>query len=128
MGGIKSAMRKRFDTEPVFKTEKYLKIKTKSYDGKTNTNFHDYSVPKEGSNCVCLSVPLIESIFMMGKNNSLQVFLKDCKYLVKENTMTKFIDDELKISSEDSEEVSDEKTSNKEQVKTKYYDKAFGNS
>ena len=128
MGGIKSAMRKRFDSEPVFKTEKYLKIKTKSYDGKTNTNFHDYSVPKEGSNCVCLSVPLIESIFMMGKNNSLQVFLKDCKYLVKENTMTKFIDDELKISSEDSEEVSDEKTSNKEQVKTKYYDKAFGNS
>ena len=114
MGGIKSAMRKRFDSEPVFKTEKYLKIKTKSYDGKTNTNFHDYSVPKEGSNCVCLSVPLIESIFMMGKNNSLQVFLKDCKYLVKENTMTKFIDDELKISSEDSEEVSDEKTSNKE--------------
>ena len=40
--------------------------------------------------------------------------------------MTKFINDELQISS-NSDEFSDEKTSNEEQIKTKYYHSAFGN-
>ena len=63
----------------------------------------------------------------MGKNYYLQVFLEDCKYVVKENKMTKFINYELEISSDDSDEVSDEKISNEEYIKTKYYDSAFGN-
>ena len=32
----------------------YLKTKTKSYDGKIDTNFHDDEMPKEGSHCICL--------------------------------------------------------------------------
>ena len=40
--------------------------------------------------------------------------------------MTKFIN-ELETSSDDSDEVSDEKISNEEYIKTKYYDNAFGN-
>ena len=44
----------------------------------------------------------------MGKNYYPQVVLEECKYVVKENKMTKFINDELEISSHDSnEEVSD---------------------
>lgn len=39
MGVTKLAMQKGFDSEPVFKTEKHLKIKIKLYDGKLNTNF-----------------------------------------------------------------------------------------
>ena len=61
MCGMKLAIQKGFDSEPVYKSEKYLKIEIKSFDGKINTNFHDYSVPKEGSHCVCLSGPLIDS-------------------------------------------------------------------
>ena len=34
----------------------------------------------------------------MGKNYYSQVFLARCKYVVKENKMTKFINDELEIS------------------------------
>ena len=34
----------------------------KSYNGKTNTNFHNNKIPKEGSQCVCLSVILIDSV------------------------------------------------------------------
>ena len=49
-----------------------------------------------------------QCILKMGKNYSLQVFLKECKYLEKENKMSKFINDELKTSSDD-EEVSVEK-------------------
>ena len=40
--------------------------------------------------------------------------------------MTKFINDELEISSGDSDdEVSNKKMSDEEQIKTKYYDSAF---
>ena len=45
----------------------------------------------------------------MGKNKYAKVFLKKCKYFVKENKMTKFINDELEISfNESDEEISDE--------------------
>ena len=60
MCGIKLAIQKGLDSEPVCKSQKYLKIKIKSHEGKINTNFHDNSVPKEGSHCVYLSVTLID--------------------------------------------------------------------
>ena len=62
--------------------------------------FHDNRIPKEGSRFVCLSVILIYSIPKMGKNYYLQVFLEECKYIVKE----KNIKDELEVSYDDSEE------------------------
>ena len=43
----------------------------------------------EGSNCVCLSVILIDTVFKMRKKDCLQVFLEECKYIVKENKMSK---------------------------------------
>ena len=58
---------KKFDSEPVY-NEEYLKAKIKSYNGKINTNFHNNKVTKEGSQFICLSVILINSVFRMGKN------------------------------------------------------------
>ena len=43
--------------------EKYLKSKIKSYNGKINTNFHNKKIPREGSQFICLSVILIDSVF-----------------------------------------------------------------
>ena len=54
----------------------------------------------------------------MGNNYYSQIFLKECKYVVKENKISKFINDELEISSSD--EASEE-----EQIKTKYYECLF---
>ena len=34
----------------------------------------------------------------MGKHYYLQIFIKECKYVVKEYKMSKFINDELQIS------------------------------
>ena len=53
-------IKKEFDSKPVY-NKKYLKTKTKSYNGKINTNFHHNKIPKEGSQCICLSVTLINS-------------------------------------------------------------------
>ena len=39
----------------------------------------------------------------MGKNYYPQAFLEECKYVVK-NKMTKFINDELEVSSDDSDQ------------------------
>ena len=69
-------LKKEFVSEPVY-NEKYLKTKVKSYNENTNTNFHDNKIPKEGSEFICLSVILIDSVFKTGKNYYAQVFLEE---------------------------------------------------
>ena len=66
-------IKKGFDTEQVY-NEKYLITKIKFYEGKNFTNFYGDKIPKEGSQCICLSVILIDSAFRTGKNHYPQVF------------------------------------------------------
>ena len=54
---LKNSLKKEFDNEPVC-NEKYLKANIKSYNGKLITNFDN--IPKEGSQCIYLSVMLID--------------------------------------------------------------------
>ena len=63
---VRNNIKYQFDSEPVYK-QKCLKINKKSYDGKINTNFHNNEIPKEGSQCIYLSVILIDSGFRTGK-------------------------------------------------------------
>ena len=70
--------------------EKYIKTKIKSYSGKISTNFHNNKIPEE------------------------------CKYVVKEKKKSKFITDDIEISSDDSDkEKSDEENSNEDWRKYK---------
>ena len=53
--------------------DKYLKTKIKSYNIKITTNFKNVKSnstkpPKEGSNCICLSAVVIDSVFKSDKN------------------------------------------------------------
>ena len=52
---------------------------------------------------------LIDSVFRTGKNYYLQVFLEECKYVVKEKKIPKYIIDDIELSS-----VSDKKNSDRE--------------
>ena len=104
---VNNIIKKEFDSEPVY-NEKYLKAKTKSYNGKINTNFHNDKIPKEGSQFICSSVILINSVFTTGKNYYPQVFLEKCKYVVKEKKIPKYIIDSTEISSDSNRENSDE--------------------
>ena len=70
-------IKKRFDSEPVY-NEKYIKTKIKSYEGKI-TKFHGKKVPKEGSQCICLSVILIGSICRTVKIYYPHEFLEKCE-------------------------------------------------
>ena len=57
---------------------------------------------------ICLSVILIDSVFRTGKNYYPQVFLEECKYVVKEKKITKYIIDDIEISSDSDRENSEE--------------------
>ena len=70
--------KKGFDSEPVH-NEKYLKTKIKSYEEKISTNFRKDKISKEGTQCICLSVILIDSVLGTDKNYHPQVLLEECK-------------------------------------------------
>ena len=59
--------KKEFDSEPVY-GEVYLKTKIRSDEEKIITNFHNNTIPKENSHCICLSVILINYVFRAGNN------------------------------------------------------------
>ena len=85
-GKISSSIKKEFHSEPVY-NEKYLKTKIISYTGKINKDFYNKKIPKEGSQCICLSVILINSVYGGDKYFYRQVFVEECfpkKYVVKE--------------------------------------------
>ena len=74
-------------------------------------NFTEVKYQKKVLN-VFLSVILINSVFRTCKNYYPQVFLEECKYVVKEIRMPKYITDDVQISSD--EEISDKESSDKE--------------
>ena len=94
--------------------EKYLKTKIKLYNGKINTNFHNNKIPNEGSQYICLSVILLDSVFRTGKNYYPQVFLEECEHVAKEKKIPKYIIDDIEISSDSDEDNSDEENSDEE--------------
>ena len=116
---VSSSIKNEFDSEPAY-NEKYLKTKIKSCNGKIYINFHNKKIPKEGSQCICLSVILMDSVFRTAKNCYHQVFFEECKYILKEKKIPEYITDEIETSSDDSdwensdEEISDEENFNEE--------------
>ena len=49
-----------------------------------STELFSHKVPKEGSQCICLLVILIDYVLRTGKNYNPQVFLEEYKYIAKE--------------------------------------------
>ena len=104
MENVNNITKIEFDRKPVY-NEKHIKTKKKSYNGKMSTNFHNNRIPKEFNvfnYCICLSVILIYSVCQKCKNCYPQVFLEECKYVVKEKK-SKFISANMEISSGDSD-------------------------
>ena len=108
---VRNIIEKEFDSKPVY-NEKYLNPKTKSYNGKINTTFHNKKIPKEGYQCICLSVILIDSVYREDKSYNPQVFLEECICVVKEKKISKFIIEDIEISSYDSDKEDSDKNSN----------------
>ena len=61
----------------------------------------------------CLSMILIDSVLKKNENYYPQVFLKECKSIIKEKMIERYIKDDLEISSDNSDkEISDKELFN----------------
>ena len=58
-------------------------------------------MPKVDSNYIFLAVVLINLVFKKDENNERQLFLKEYKYIEKENGVIRYITDDLEFSSDD---------------------------
>ena len=72
-----------------------------------NKSFHHNKIPREGSQFICLSVTLIVSVFWTCKKFFRQVFLKECKYFIKEKKNPKYIFDDVEICPDTDRQNSD---------------------
>ena len=70
-----NSVKQWFDTKSVY-NEKYQKTEIKSYNGKINTNFNNNKIRKEGCQCICLSVILIDSVYRRDINYCTEAFLE----------------------------------------------------
>ena len=58
---------------------------------------------RDGPQCICLLVILLDSIFRIGKNYYPQLFLGECKYTIKEKKIDNYIIDDINIASDSDE-------------------------
>ena len=59
---VKNIIRKDFYSKPAY-NEKYVKTKMYSYNERINAHFCNNKIPTEGSQCICLLVILIDSVY-----------------------------------------------------------------
>ena len=72
-----------------------------------NTLFSEDEIPKERNHYVCIAAICIDSVLRVDKKNYPQVFLEQCKYKMKKRKLVDFIDDEVDLSSSDSDDLDD---------------------
>ena len=104
---IKRLIKKEFNSEPVY-NDKYIKTKIKIYNDKVYTNFQHNKIPKDNEYCACLSVILLDSIFVnSNKEYYPQIFLEECKHAMKDRKIKNTINEDLKLSESDDESNDD---------------------
>ena len=65
--------------------DKDIKTRIKIYNDRVYTNFQHNKIPKDNEYCACLSVILLDSIFVnSNKEYYPQIFLEECKYAIKD--------------------------------------------
>ena len=80
---IKSLIKKEFNSEPGY-NDKYIKTKTKIYNNRVYTSFQHNKIPKDNEYCACLSVILLDFIFVNSDEEYYpEIFLEQCKYAIK---------------------------------------------
>ena len=72
-----------------------------------NALFSGDEFPKERHHYVCLAAICIDSVLTVDKKNYPQVYLEQCKYKMRKRKPVDFIDDEVDLSSSDSDDLDD---------------------
>ena len=115
-GKISNIMNIDFDSEPIYgHNDKYTKTKIKMYEHRVITNFQGKKVPKENASYKCLSLIMLDSIIRVNKKYNPQIFLQECKYVIRKNKMENFVNNDLDLKSSDE---SDNETDNESHSET----------
>ena len=93
-------IKKWLDSDPIYDIIVYIKTKTIYSDIKTD--FYDKEIPEEGLHYICLSIILTYSLKKDDKYYP-QVFLEECKYVIKKKKKHRHINEESEICSERSD-------------------------
>ena len=71
--------------------DKYIKTQIKFCNNRVYTNFQHNKILKDNEYCACLSVILLDYIFVnLNKECYPQMFLKECKYGIKNKKNIKY--------------------------------------
>ena len=71
------------------------------YEDRVNTNFQSKKVPKQNVSYEYLSLTMLDAVIRVNKKFYPQIFLEECKYLIRKNKMENLINDDLDLSSSD---------------------------
>ena len=84
--------------------QKYIKTKVKTFNSMINTLFSGDEIPKEKVHYVCIPAVCIYSVLRVDKKSYPQVYLEQSKYKTKMRELVNFIDDEVDLSSKNSDD------------------------
>ena len=98
---IKELLDVKFYSKPNY-DGKYTKTKVKTFSSVINTLFSGNKIPKGRIHYVCIPAISIDSVLKVGKKHYLQVYLEECKYKIKKRELPSFLDDEVCLSSDES--------------------------
>ena len=77
-------IKEELNSELVY-NDKDIKTTIKIYNDKVYTNFQNNKIPKDNEQCACLSVILLNCIFVnSSKERYHQIYLEECKYAIKD--------------------------------------------
>ena len=82
-----------------------MKTEVKAFNNTINTLFSGDEIPKERNHYVCFSLICINSVLRTCKKNYPQVYLEQCKYKIEKRELVSFIDNEVNLSSDDSDDL-----------------------
>ena len=100
---IKSLFKKEFNSEQVY-NDKYIKTKIKIYNDRKYTTFQYNKTTKDNEYCTYLSAILLDSIFVdSDKEHYPQIFLEECKYVIKNRKIINTVKEDLELSESDDE-------------------------
>ena len=97
---IKTSLNTKFLSQPIYDGN-YIKTKLRSM---INTLFSGNENLKERNHYICISAVFIDSLLKVDKKNYPQVYLEQWKYKIKRRKRVGFIDVEVDLSSDDSDD------------------------
>ena len=103
---IKKSVNTRFHSQPIY-DDKHIKTKAKTFSSMINTLFSGNEIPKERNHYICIAAIFIDSVLKVDKKTYPQVYLEQCKYILKRRKPVDFIDAEADLCSNDSDDLDD---------------------